>query len=435
MMHQRALGAPWGLPGTPPTVRANEVRPSPEAISDKSPQENIPVRLRHQALRFSLGAGLILVTAAVGGLSAAAQTSPVQTCQLGDLTLESGAVVPNFRMTYITHGTLNADRSNAILSIHGLRGNRDAQSFLAGPGKALDTNRYFVIQPDTLGVASMDPNATTSPTRSGLNMNFPRFTIRDMVKAEYRMITECLGIRHLVAVTGISMGGIGSMQWAVSFPDFMDAVIPIVPQAHAHRQGNFIWEAARQAIMLDPKWRDGNYPTDDPPRRGTGVGINIQNAFGFSAEAFEQMTQDRAAVDKFYASTTEQLGNTTQARDWIYRTWAIVDHDIAKTPPFNGDLPAAARSIRARLLLMPNCYDQLLAPGESGVMEVAAHAPNAKIVDLDDIAGHSGNSTPRSVTVITAEVQDLLQRIADGRPGFSGPRIPRHWMREDRCPG
>ena len=435
MMHQRALDTPCCLLGTSPMVRANAVGPSLEASPEGSWQEKILTQLRHQALRFSLGVGLILAAATVGGLPAAAQTSPVQTCQLGDLTLESGAVIPNFRMTYITHGTLNADRSNAILSIHGLRGNRDAQSFLAGPGKALDTNRYFVIQPDTLGVASMDPNATTSPTRSGMNMNFPRFTIRDMVKAEHRMITECLGIRHLVAVTGISMGGIGSMQWAVSFPEFMDAVIPIVPQAHAHRQGNFIWEAARQAIMLDPKWRDGNYPPEDPPRRGTGVGINIQNAFGFSAEAFEQMTQDRAAVDKFYASTTEQLGNTTQARDWIYRTWAIVDHDIAKTPPFNGDLPAAARSIRARLLLMPNCYDQLLAPGESGVMEVAAHAPNAKIVDLDDIAGHSGNSTPRSVTVITAEVQDLLQRIADGRPGFSGPRIPRHWMREDRCPG
>ena len=215
----------------------------------------------------------------------------------------------------------------------------------------------------------------------------------------------------------------------------MDAVIPVVPQAHATRQSNFIWEAARRAIMLDPKWRDGTYPPDDPPRRGTGVGINIQNAFGFSAEAFGEMFRDRAAVDGFFAATAEQLGAATDARDWVYRTWAIVDHDIARTPPFDGDLRAAARSIRARLLLVPNCYDQLLAPGESGVMEVAAHAPHAKIVDLDDIAGHSGNSTPRSVTVIAAEVRDLLQRIADGRPGFSGPRIPRHWTREDRCPG
>ena len=142
-----------------------------------------------------------------------AQTPPVQTCQLGDLRLESGQVIPDFRMTFITHGTLNADRSNAILSLHGLRGDRTTQSVWAGPGRALDTAKYFVIQPDTVGVASLDPNATTSPTRSGMNMSFPRFTMRDMVQAEYRMVTECLNIRRLVAVTGTSMGGIGSLQW------------------------------------------------------------------------------------------------------------------------------------------------------------------------------------------------------------------------------
>lgn len=394
------------------------------------PRERHRLHVRHAVL------GLALALTAASGISqAVAQTSSVQTCQLGDLRLESGAVIPNARMTYITHGTLNAERSNAILSIHGLRGNREAQSFLAGPGRALDTTKYFVIQPDTLGVASVDPNATTSPTRSGMNMSFPRFTIRDMVQAEYRLITECLTIRHLVAVTGISMGGNGALQWAVSYPDFMDAVIPVVPMARASSQTAFIWELARQAIMLDPKWRDGDYPADDPPRRGTGVGINIQNAFGFSPESLSEMYGDRAAVDRFVATSSEQLGNTTQARDWVYRTWAIVDHDIAAAPPFNGDLRAAARSIKARLLLIPNCFDQLHTPGAGGVMELAANAPDAKIVDIDDILGHSGNSSPRGVTVITAEVQSLLQRIADGRQGFGGPSFPRHWTRADRCPG
>lgn len=378
----------------------------------------------------------ILLSALGAALLAApalAQTSPVQTCQLGDLRLESGAVIPNFRMTYITHGTLNAERSNAILSLHGLRGDRTTQTPLAGPGLALDTRRYFVIQPDTLGVASLDPNATTSPTRSGMNMNFPRFTMRDMVMAEHRMITECLNIRQLVAVTGTSMGGVGALQWAVSYPDFMQAVIPLVPQAHANRQLNFIMESARQAIMLDPKWRDGNYPNDDPPRRGTGVGMIIQNAFGISAAGFELLYRDAAAVHRGYGQMVEQIGSTTQARDWIYRTWAIESHDIAAT--FNGDLRAAARSIRARLLLIPNCYDQLLPPAESGVLEVAMHAPDAKIVDIDDLGGHGGTRSPRGIATITAETRDLLQRVAEGRPGFSGPRYPRHWARPDRCPG
>ena len=95
-------------------------------------------------------------------LSALAQTPPAQTCQLGDLQLESGEVIKDFRMTYITFGKLNAGKSNAILSIHGLQGNRNSQSAWVRPGGAFDTNKYFVIQPDTLGVASTDPNATTS---------------------------------------------------------------------------------------------------------------------------------------------------------------------------------------------------------------------------------------------------------------------------------
>lgn len=376
---------------------------------------------------------LLLALAAPG--AALAQAPAVQTCELGTLALESGQSIPNFRMTYITHGTLNADRSNAILSIHGLRGDRTTQSPWAGRGQAFDTDRYFVIQPDTLGVASLDPNATTSPTRSGMNMAFPRFTMRDMVRAEHRLVTECLGIRKLVAVTGTSMGGIASMQWAVSFPDFMEAVIPLVPQAHANRQVNFIWESARQAIMLDPKWRDGNYPNDDPPRRGTGVGMIIQNAFGISAGGFEAAFRDAPAVHRAYGQMVEQIGATTQARDWIYRTWAIESHDIAAAPPSNGDLRAAARSIRARLLLIPNCFDQLLPPGESGVLEVAMHAPDAKVVDIDDLGGHGGTRSPRGIATITTEVRDLLARIAEGRPGFSGPRYPRHWARPDRCPG
>jgi homoserine O-acetyltransferase/O-succinyltransferase len=385
--------------------------------------------------RLALAASLLLSAPALAQTPAAPPAPAVQTCRLGDLRLESGAVIPDFRMTYITHGTLNADRSNAILSLHGLRGDRNTQTPWAGPGLALDTRTYFVIQPDTLGVASLDPAATTSPTRSGMNMAFPRFTMRDMVRAEHRMLTECLGLTRLVAVTGTSMGGIGALQWAVSFPDFMAAVIPLVPQAHANRQVNFIWEAARQVITLDPKWLDGAYPANDPPRRGTGLGMIIQNAFGISAAGYEAAFRDGAAVHRGYGALAETIGNTTDARDWIYRTWAIESHDIAAGPPFHGDLRAAARSIRARLLLIPNCFDQLLPPGESGVMTVAMHAPDAKLVDIDDPAGHGGTRSPRGIALITAETRDLLARVADGRPGFSGPAFPRHWSRPDRCPG
>lgn len=358
--------------------------------------------------------------------------SPVKTCQLGTLRLESGESIPNFRMTYITFGAPNAARSNAVLQIHGLRGNRDSQSTWAGPGKAFDTSQYFVIQPDTLGAAaSPDPNATTSPTRSGLNMRFPRYTIRDMVQAEHRMLTECLGLSHLVAVSGTSMGGIESMQWAVSYPDFMDAVIPIVPQAFAARQSVFIWEAARRVIMLDPKWMGGEYPVNDPPRAGVAAGLTVQTAFGSSSAAFDKNFQTKEAVLAFYQSQADTPAGSVDARDWVYRTYAIDSHNIAETRGFRGDLAAAARSIKARLLLFPNCYDQLLPPRVSGVFDVAEHAPVAKVINLNDIDGHGGSGA--QAARIMTEVRNLLDRIKNGMPGIEGPRFPLSSSRPDYC--
>lgn len=359
------------------------------------------------------------------------QAPQVQTCHLGDLALESGEVIHNFKMTFITFGTLNATKSNAILSIHGLRGNRNSQTVWAGPGRAFDTDRFFVIQPDTLGVASLDPNATTSPTRSGLNMSFPQFNIRDMVNAEHRMLTECVGIQHLVAVSGTSMGGIESFQWAVSFPDFMDAVIPLVPQAKVNRQGNFIWESARRVIMLDPKWMGGNYPNSDPPKAGMAAGIAVQTAFSSSSPSFEERFATKEEVFASHAAGGAAVANSTQPRDWIFRTFAIDSHNIGETPGFNGDLAAAARSIQARVLLFPNCFDQLLAPRASGVFEAAEHIRTVKLVNIDDIAGHGGTSAQQAL--ITAEIRDLLDRIARGVPGIEGPPFPRGANRPDSC--
>ena len=377
----------------------------------------------------------LLLSIALSCSPASAQTPPVETCQLGELKLESGEVIRDFRMTYMTLGKLNEQKSNAILSIHGLQGNRTSQTQWAGPGRAFDTNRYFVIQPDTLGVASMEPEATTSPTRSGLNMSFPRFNIRDMVRAEHRMLTECLGIKRLVAVSGSSMGGIEALQWAVSFPDFMEAVIPFVPMARANRQGNFIWEAVRQVVMVDPKWRDGAYPNDDPPRAGIGVGLQIQSVVGWSAAGFEDGFRTREQVHAAFAKDAKATGERVQARDWIYRSWAIQSHDISQ-PAFKGDLAAAARSIRARVLLFPNCQDQLHPPREGGVLEVAQHIPVAKLVDINDSGGHRWTQSPGGPrAMVTQEIRDLLDRVADGRPGIAGPRFPRSWSRTDFCPG
>ncbi len=390
----------------------------------------------HQSLRVKLHPALIAMLLLLSVHTATAQTSPppLQTCQLGDLTLESGEVINDLKMTYITFGKLNTDKSNAILSLHGQQGNRNSQSAWVRPGGAFDISKYFVIQPDTLGVASTDPNLTTSPTRSGLNMKFPRYNIRDMVKAEHRMLTECLGIKRLVAVAGSSMGGIETMQWAVSYPDFMAVAIPQTPMARGNRQGNFIWESVQQAIRLDPKWRDGEYPNDDPPRDGIGMALQIQTVVGWSAPGFEEAYATREQVHAFHATSAKTVGNTVQARDWVYRNWAIQSHDIGQTPGFKGDLAAAARSIKARVLMFPNCQDQLHPPREGGVLEVMQHIPVAKLVDYDDVGGHRASTGARALAMFATEVRDLLKRVEEGLPGINGPRMPKNFTRLDYCP-
>jgi homoserine O-acetyltransferase len=152
---------------------------------------------------------------------------PHQLYRIGDLKLESGDVIKDFAISYVTRGALNAKKSNAVLMVTAISGNHHRLDFLIGPGKALDTNKFFIICTDAIG-----NGLTTSPSNSTAqpHMKFPKFLIRDMV-ASQKLLLDHLGIEHLVAVIGPSMGGMQTLQWGVSYPDMMDSLVAIVPLA------------------------------------------------------------------------------------------------------------------------------------------------------------------------------------------------------------
>jgi homoserine O-acetyltransferase len=129
---------------------------------------------------------------------------PHQQYRIGDFKLEGGEIIRDFSISYVTHGTLNASKTNAILMVTAISGNHHRLDFLIGPGKALDPTKYFIVATDAIG-----NGLTTSPSNSTSQprMQFPRFLIRDMVHSQYRLLTEHLGITHVVAVIGPSMGG------------------------------------------------------------------------------------------------------------------------------------------------------------------------------------------------------------------------------------
>ena len=165
--------------------------------------------------------------------------APHQIAQLGEFKLEGGGVLEDLKMSFVTHGKLNAAKDNAILFQHGFALNHHQFDHMIGPGRPLDTDKYFIICPDALGETQTRFEHSSSPTNSGLKMKFPFYNRRDMVKAQYTLITETLGISHLLAVTGISSGADQSVQFAVSYPDFMDGIFPIVGGAMWGTQGYF----------------------------------------------------------------------------------------------------------------------------------------------------------------------------------------------------
>src|ERR1043165_9924856 len=178
---------------------------------------------------------------------------PHQRFEEGDLKLESGEIIKDFAISYVTHGTLNGKKSSAILMTSSIAGNHHRIDFLIGPGKALDTNKYFIIATDAIG-NGLSTSPSNSKSQSGTK--FPHFTIRDMVESQYRLVKEKFGITHLLAVSGASMGGMQTIQWGVSHPEMMDALVALTPMAKTPAWSVAVNEATRKALTADTAYND-----------------------------------------------------------------------------------------------------------------------------------------------------------------------------------
>ncbi len=352
--------------------------------------------------------------AAFALITAAAQAhgpnqAPHQSFAMGDLRLESGEVIRDFAISYVTHGTLNAEKSNAILMVTAISGNHHRLDFLIGPGKALDTNRYFIIATDAIG-----NGLTTSPSNSRAQprMQFPRYSIRDMITSQHRLLTEHLGINHVVAVVGPSMGGMQVLQWGVSHPAFMDNLVAMVPLARTPAWTVAVLDASRQAIMLDPAWNQGNYTS--PPEAGIRLWRDI---LSFLSARTPEMYRDQfptAPMDvlPWLRAQETALIRAFDANDWLYQTWAYERHDIGATPGMDGDLIKALRAIRARTLVLHGTGD-LLNP-EYEPIETSRYIRDVRVVRISPgtITGHAsaGGGFPADVDFLNREISIFLNR-------------------------
>jgi homoserine O-acetyltransferase len=334
------------------------------------------------------------------------------------VALECGRQLHPVRVAYETYGTLAPGRDNVILVCHALSGDAHAAGLSAtpteastrdgfaaedrdgsvgkalgwwdgmiGPGKAFDTDRFYVISTNllggcrgTTGPASIDPS-TGRPYGS----DFPVITVTDMVRTE-RAFLDALGIERLAAVAGGSLGGMQAFEWAILFPDQVDAVVAIASTHALHPQG-LAWNAiAREAIMRDPAWRDGDYyGTGRAPEAGMGVARMVGHVTYLSAAALDDkfgrrlqfaddirytITDAEFEVESYLRHQADSFVRRFDANTYLYTSRALTYFDLARQYG-GGSLAKALEGVSARTLLIAFSSDWLYPPSGSKEVEDA----------------------------------------------------------------
>ena len=340
------------------------------------------------ALAFPL-ALLVMATPAYAG-------GEHQLLKLGQLKLEGGATLPDAMVSYVTHGTLNAEKSNAILLPSFYAGDHHGYDFLIGTDKALDPKNYFIIVTDMFAHGLSSSPSNTPPPHDG--PNFPEISTRDNVNASYRLVTEKFGIKHLKAIIGFSMGAQQAYQWAVSYPDFMDGIVAYCGTAKEYPHGVVRLEGFKSALMADIAFEGGNYKK--PPIKGLKAGARHWAGWGFSQEWYRRELYKQfghQTVEDHLLKFWEPFFGSMDANNLISQAVTWQKNNVGNTAGIDGDHEKALRSIKARVLSMPSQTDLYFPPQYSEYE--ATQLTNVTLVPIPSIWGHIaglGINTPDS---------------------------------------
>jgi len=314
-------------------------------------------------------------------------------------------MLPELRIHYRTIGTPKRDQagavSNAVLLLHGTSGT--SANFLdpnfAGKlfeqGQLLDGNTYFLILPDAIGCGR------SSKPSDGLRAKFPQYAYADMVEAQHRLLTEALGVNHLRLLLGTSMGAMHTWMWGETYPDFMDALMPLasnpVPVAGRNRVYR---KMIIDAIRNDPEWKNGNYTTQP---RGLVTALYMSMLSGSSPLQWQKQYPTAAAADKFVEDQVRTGLATADANDTLYRYSASRDYDPSQT----------LESIKAPLVAV-NSADDFVNPPELGIMETAIkRVKRGRFVLVpvsEETRGHGTHSVPVVWQRYLAELLDASRK-------------------------
>ena len=352
--------------------------------------------------------------------------------------LESGASLQPLTLAYETYGRLNADRSNAILVLHALSGGAHAAGYHTteddkpgwwddsiGPGKAFDTNRFFVICSNVIGgcYGSSGPASIDPTTNQPYGLSFPVVTIGDMVRAQVKLIDH-LGIDQLLCVTGGSMGGMQALEWAAHHPHRIKAAIPLATTARHSPMLIAFSEVGRQAIYADPYWNQGNYYDQaQKPDSGLAVARMVGHITYLSEQAMHQKFgrrlqtlerygyefQAEFAVESYLKYNGNNFTRRFDANSYLYVTKALDYFDLSSP---TGSLAAAfASSTHIKYLVVSFTSDWLYPTYHSKELVAALTAVGADVTYLDIQSTWGHDAFLLEVDTMTRLLDSFLQRL------------------------
>ncbi len=327
------------------------------------------------------------------------------------LILESGSRIGPVTIAYETYGTLNADKSNAVLVLHALSGDAHAAGLhegeeapgwwdsMIGPGKAFDTDRYFVICSNIIGgcKGSTGPGSINPQTQKPYALDFPMITIADMVNAQ-KLLIDHLGIERLLCVVGGSMGGMQVLQWAAAYPERIASAIPIATTLKHSPQQIAFDEVGRQAIIADPAWAEGNYYGKGQPEKGLAVARMIGHITYMSDRSMEEkFSRKLKEKDYSFSFTTDfevegylryrgdNFVKRFDANSYLYITKAMDYFDLS-----GGRLFTKASVSQVRFLVIAFKSDWLYPASQSQelVRQLKTHAVDATYCEVASTYGH-----------------------------------------------
>ncbi len=332
------------------------------------------------------------------------------------MRLDCGIELTDFTVAYQTYGTLNANKTNAVLVCHALTGDQFLTGehpvtgrpcwwhLVVGPGKILDTDRYFIICANVLGgcMGTIGPKEINPATGQPWGLDFPVITVGDMVRSQ-ALLLDHLGIDQLFCVTGGSMGGMQALEWATTYGDRVFSAVPIATSSFHSAQNLALTEVGRQAIMADPDWMGGNYQREGcNPHRGLAIARMVAHVTYMSEPAlqtkFGRQLQDREEVtygfdaDFQVESYLRHQGITFvdrfDANSYLYITRAMNYFDLAKK--HGGVLADAFRDTRTRFCIISFTSDWLYPTSENRriVHALNAVAANVSFADITSDNGH-----------------------------------------------